>query len=524
MMTQASPQQREHDAWSGLARVAEDLSLNDLLERVVAEACRLCGARVGVIDVVDDRTDRRLGRFAAVGVEQPRSAASGRELLVDLMASRGPYRDGGLAFVGVPLEVEGTRLGNIYLLDKVGDAGFDFDDEALVGSFAFAAGALVSAALMRERARRDVRWLQATADIATTLLGPISYETAWQLIVDRARDVSGAGCAMLLLPREDGGLYVEAVAGVDAGGLLGSKVARVETLVGEVARTGEVVVVPRTDLDRRYTHFLTPGWPRLDAAQLLPMPNGDDQGVLVVGWADDHPDERDLDPELPQRFVDQAALVLQMAHIKDGQRRLAVLEDRDRISRDLHDVVIQRLYAVGLGLEQAIATSRDQRVLTAVSTAVDGIDDTILDLRRTIFGLTHGDSDSPDVRTVLQRLVDEASHLLRFQPRLTISGPVATQVSGEVRQNLIAVAGEILSNVVQHAQATAVTMDIAADADFVTLTVMDNGRGYDTEDDAQGNGLRNIGRRAELLGGMADLRSEPGQGTTIVWKVPGGGA
>lgn len=530
--TQVSTQQRRRDAWFGLADVSRDLSLDGLLERLVREAGRLCGARSGILDVVDGRADRRLGRFAAFGLADGLTeSVAGREVLVGLIdQAKAPL--GSLAFIGVPVKLEGRTFGNLYLFDHTTGRGFGADDEDVAEAFATSAGLMIGAALLHEKSVRDRRWLDASAEIATTLLGPVSQEAAWQLVVDRAREVATATCAMLLLPEGDGHLVVAAVSGTDPTGVLGEVVPISGTLIGRPARTGHSVVVPRTELDRRYDPKLTPGWPSLRVVQMLPIHDrsvgGDpvagtgSTGTLVVGWAGSRAvDSWELDPELPERFADQSAQVLQLAQAQGDSRRRAVVEDRGRISRDLHDVVIQRLFAIGMSLDQTARNSDDSHLADTLSTAIDGIDETIADLRRTISGLEHDDADSPDVPAVLTRMAADAGELLGFQPTVTFSGPVTTQVSGTIREHVVAVAGEMLSNIVQHAEARSVTLDVTV-GDDVVLTVTDDGVGLDPSTGRDGgNGMRNMRRRAELLGGTCEARSEPGHGATIIWSVPG---
>jgi signal transduction histidine kinase len=526
--TKVTTQQRRRDAWFGLADVSRDLSVDGLIERLVREAGRLCDARRGILDVVDGRADRRLGRFASFGVaSDPAGSIVGREELVDLVEhAHAPV--GSLPFLGAPVRVDGRVFGNLYLFDHASGTGFTPDDEEVAEAFATSAGLMISTALLHEKSVRDRRWLDASAEIATTLLGPVSHESAWQLVVDRARAVAAASCAILLLPDEDReSLTVAAVSGVEPTGLLGEVVPLAGTLVGRPARTGHAVVVPRTELDRRYDPLVTPGWPALRTVQMLPVHDGSGAdaagfGTLVFGWAGSRlVDSWELDPELPARFAEQAAQVLQAARDQGVRRQLAVVEDRGRISRDLHDVVIQRLFAIGMTLDQAARTSDDPQVSEVLSTAIDGIDETIADLRRTISGLEHDDADSPDVPAVLSRMADDAAELLGFRPSVIFSGPVTTQVSGTIREHVVAVAGEMLSNIVQHAEATEVSIDVTV-GDDVTLTIVDDGRGFDPAVGRDGgNGMRNMRRRAELLGGTCEVESAPNRGATITWTVPG---
>ena len=220
---------------------------------------------------------------------------------------------------------------------------------------------------------------------------------------------------------------------------------------------------------------------------------------------------------MPASFAEQAALALQVARARGDQQRLAVFEDRDRIGRDLHDLVIQRLFAVGLSLQGAgrrVVGPRGRR--PGSSQAVDDLDDTIKDIRRTIFALgSMGESE--DIQTEMTQLVDRAAATLKFRPVLQFEGPVRSLVSADVAPDLLAVLGEALSNASRHAEATRIEVLLAV-GDEINLTVIDDGRGI-AEHVAE-SGLGNMRERAHKHGGKLAVLSAPGEGTTITWIVP----
>lgn len=524
-------ERRRRESWFALADVSRDLSIDGLLDRLVTEACRVGGAGRGVLDVIDSGADQRLARFASHGLTAPATTAQGdeervgREALVDLVEqATAPL--GTLAYIGVPIRVDGASFANLYLFDQVDGLGFVAADEDIVGAFASSAGLMISTSLVQHKSARDREWLDASAEIATTLLGSVSPTYAGQLVVDQAREVASATCAILLLPRGDGDLVVEAVSGIDPDGVLDAVVPVLGTLVGRPSRTGRAVVVPHTELDRRYDPSVTPGWPALRTVQMLPVRDRmhPDEvahtGTLVVGWASSRSlDAWDLDPELPERFAEQAAQVLHLARAAGDSSRLAVAEDRGRISRDLHDIVIQRLFAIGMNLDQTARSNQDPHVVESLTAAVDGIDETIADLRRTIAGLER-DDHGPDVVAQVTHMAADAGVLMDLEPTVTFSGAIATQISGTVREHVIAVTGEMLSNIVKHSGAQHVAIHLSVDDDVV-LIVNDDGQGMSADDEFDGgNGMRNMKRRAELLGGQCASHSSPGEGTTITWRVP----
>jgi signal transduction histidine kinase len=260
-------------------------------------------------------------------------------------------------------------------------------------------------------------------------------------------------------------------------------------------------------------------WPQLRSLALLPLGSGDAvAGLLLIGWAARSEESfRDTDVALPASFASQAALALQVAQAQEDRGRLAVFMDRDRIGRDLHDLVIQRLFAVGLGLQGTARFSDRPEVAERLEQAVDDIDATIKDIRRTIFELS-APAGSGDIRSALGAEVAAAAPSLGFTPRLQTSGPVETAVGPDLRPHVLAVLRETLSNVSRHARATQaeVALDVGTD---VVLTVTDDGVGL--PDGGRRSGLRNLLERAETCGGSFEVRrAGPEGGTVAIWRVP----
>jgi signal transduction histidine kinase len=260
------------------------------------------------------------------------------------------------------------------------------------------------------------------------------------------------------------------------------------------------------------------GWPELGPTVVVPLRSSEQvDGALALSWRRERADDfYALDPALPASFAEHAALALQIVHAREDRQRLAVLEDRDRIGRELHDVVIQRLFAVGLGLQSTSRVSDRPEVADRLEQAVDDLDATIRDIRRSIFALATTDS-SHDIQAEVTRLVDRAAGTLKFRPTLTFEGPVRTLVSGDLAPDVLAVLGEALSNASRHAQAQHVDVRVAA-GDDVVLRVADDGRGID--DRLHESGLRNMRERAERRGGSLVVETAPGEGTALTWSVP----
>lgn len=500
-----------------VAALASDLSLDGLLGRVLRHAGGLVGAEAGFLRVLDPRSERRIGSFAAYGMsgvddlEHP-----GPQLVDDLLA-----RTDGTDVLEVPIRIHDVEFGRMHLISRPGGSGFTRDDEQLAVALASAAGVVIENARLYEEGERQRLWLEAGAEITAALLAPMSRPAAYQMVADRARDVAAADFVAMLMPAGEAALIVEAVSGLPAEGVLGELVDITHSVAGDAARQGRTIVVPDTELEPRYEPHKTPSWPDLGSLMVLPLRGDEGAGALIVGWLRGHQTDRwSLDAIVPQRFADQAALVLQVARAQEDQARLAVFEDRDRIGRDLHDLVIQRLFGIGLLLDNTTKLLGSPSAVERVASAIDDIDETIKDIRRTIFAL----SPSPgadDLRTQIETAVRHAGRLLGFKPQLRLVGPVDSAVSNMVREHLMAVIAEILSNIVRHAEATQVLLELDV-SDGVDLRVSDNGRGVGAGED--GSGLRNIRQRAQLLRGSCAVESQPGGGMIVRWQVPAGAA
>jgi signal transduction histidine kinase len=301
------------------------------------------------------------------------------------------------------------------------------------------------------------------------------------------------------------------------------------TLAGLVISTGEPLVVDDVASDDRLAEDLVErqGWPMMGPAIVVPLRTSSGiQGALTLAWSREKlRNFHEVDVRLPQGFAEQAALALEVDQARVDQGRLAVFEDRDRIGRDLHDLVIQRLFAIGLNLENTARMLGEQPQLAGrVSTAVDDLDSTIKDIRRSIFALgasqaSEASGASDDVRRTVTDLVDRAARALKFRPTLQFLGPVNAAVTPSVSPHLSAVLGEALSNVVRHADADEVRVVLdAGHGETVCLTVQDNGQGIPVG--VARSGLTNMDQRARALGGTCTVESAPGAGTTVLWTVP----
>ncbi|MEU8157537.1 GAF domain-containing protein [Micromonospora sp. NPDC048986] len=515
--------------------IGTNLDLRTTLQRIVQAACELVGARYGALGVVGP--DRLLHDFIVHGVtpeqhEQIGDLPHGRGVLGLLIDDPRPLRMPDItqhprsfgfpanhppmhSFLGVPVLIRDQIFGNLYLAEKQGGAEFTEDDEEIVVALAAAAGVAIENARLYALAHRRERWLAATAEITTVLLGEVRRTDALALVARRAREVAEAELALVLLYDSDTDQFsVEVVDGADgqAIALVGAVLPAVDTSFGAAVAEG------RHDQVDDLAHAAP--WPALlhtGPAMISPLATAETlHGVLIVA----HRPERgggasEEDLTLLGSFAGQAALAMERARGQEERELLVVLEDRERIARDLHDVVIQRLFATGLQLQSAAPMARPE-LAKRINAAVDDLDATIRDIRRTIFELRT--PMTSELRTEIRAAIEVAAEALGFTPHLELSGPVDSAVPDAVRPDLTAVLREALSNVVRHAQCTRVDVVVRVDAGQVTVTVTDNGVGCDPA--AARGGLVNLRERASRLDGTFTIAPAEPQGTEVRWAVP----
>ncbi|BCJ48929.1 histidine kinase [Actinoplanes sp. NBRC 14428] len=504
--------------------ISTDLDLRSTLQRIVQAACNLVGARYGALGVLGpDR--RELSDFITHGIDPELHARigdlpHGRGVLGLLITDPHPVRLPDItrhprsygfppnhppmhSFLGVPVRTRDQIFGNLYLAEKQGAPEFTDDDEEIVVALAAAAGVAIDNARLFTLAQRRERWLSAAAEITSVLLGTVNRTEALRLIARRAREISNAELVLVLLHDEDTARYsIEVADGADA--MVGRMLSvDVDALATEGTSLGDIADWPGP----------VPDGPAMAA----PLANADmPQGVLIVAGAEAG---REDDAALLSSFAGQATLALERARAQEERELLVVLEDRERIARDLHDVVIQRLFATGMQLQGVAPHALRPDTAKKISAAVDDLDATIRDIRRSIFELRA--PVGPSLRTELRDAVEAATDALGFRPSLDVSGPVDSAVPDDVVPELLAVLREALSNVARHANASGVRVSVRAADGEVVIRVEDDGVGTDPA--AARGGLVNMGERARDLGGVFEVTPGPAGGTIVSWRVPLGG-
>ncbi len=513
--------------------ISSDLDLRTTLSGIVVSACQVADARYGALGIIGP--DRSLVEFITDGMtvtehQNIGDLPTGRGVLGLLIDDPRPVRLDDISehprslgfpaghpvmrsFLGVPVRIRDQVYGNLYLAEKRGAGQFSAEDEEIVIALAAAAGIAIDNARLYAASGRRQRWLEATADITSNLVGQVDRADVLRLVADHARDVAEAAfVAILLYDEMTGELRVEVTA-PHVPDLDRIAIPLIGTPFEKIIAGGRHILVD--DLNA------AAAWPApvpAGPALLAPLAmTGSVQGVLVVGLAADGIGfDADTDINMITTFAAQAALALERARAQEERELLMVLADRERIARDLHDVVIQRLFATGLGLQGLTRMTRRDDVRDRLDQAIDELDATIRDIRTAIFGLHRPAAAS--VRAALKTAIDDSAQTLGFTPKLTVTGPIDLGISDPLRSDLLAVVGEALSNVVKHARASTVAIDVSIASGRLTLRVADDGVGMHQA--GVGHGMVNLRRRAEDRGGEFTVANALPRGTVVTWTVP----
>ena len=378
-------------------------------------------------------------------------------------------------------------------------------------------GAFVRDATERRRNEDVLRYVN---EISRHLLASEPTLDTLRLIARRARNLVGATAAWVVVPKGDDRLRVEAADGDTTGELVGSYLSATESLSARTMAEGSPLWID--DLSAHEAVVQAGRELGLGPGLYLPMlANEVVVGVLVVARASD---EEPFDPAEAQAlevFASAASIVLSLGRAREELEMLRIVSEHERIARDLHDSVIQRLFAVGMSL-QGLLRLADGVLSERIDEAVDSIDDVIREIRQTIFELNtpRGSADDGDsIRRQLRDLVAGLTGQLGFEPRLAFRGDIETAVGHELAPHLLAVVREGLSNVARHAAASAADVVLVVENGAVELTVADNGNGL-PDGPAAGQGFANLRTRAEKFGGSFDVSPRRPSGTLLVWSVP----
>jgi signal transduction histidine kinase len=530
---------RVHALLDAVVSIGSDLDLATMLRRLVGAATTLVDASYGALGVIGD--DGGLMEFIPVGLSDEEIARiehwpHGLGLLGLLIKEPQTLRLADISehpdsfgfpaghppmgsFLGVPIRVRDEVFGNLYLTEKRGGADFDAEDEIVVAALATAAGVAIENARLYEEGRRRERWLEASSEITRTLLLGTDRREVLDLVAREARDLAGATTGVIVLPGPEAGeLIVEAADGALTEDVRGRRVPLAGTLAGAVFDSGEPMAIADVSKESGTTLPVLGGLP-VGPVLIVPLGGqGRVRGVLEVANRAGAPAFDEATQRMVHSFAGQAAVALELAERRSDTERLVVLEDRDRIAKDLHDLVIQRLFATAMTLMSAQRLIVKPEAGQRVQRAIDDLDETIRQIRSTIFALQQPPSDSaPSLRARILSTVDAAAETLGFTPRVSLEGLIDITVPGAVGEQALAVLREGLSNVARHARATRVDVLIEVKDDLL-VRIRDDGIGV--EPGGRRSGLKNLADRAAALGGGFEIgRGDPG-GTLLDWWVP----
>ncbi|WP_405953750.1 GAF domain-containing protein [Streptomyces phaeochromogenes] len=540
-------QDRVHSLLEAVLSVGRELDLPQVLRRIVEAAVVLVDAEYGALGVIGD--DSRLSEFLTVGIGEERreeigELPSGHGILGELIRHPEPLRLPELSehpasygfpdhhppmhsFLGVPIRVREKVFGNIYLTEKRGAAEFGAEDESVLSTLAVAAGVAIENARLYEETRLSERWMRASGEVTSALLSGTSGAEVLELIVEQAREIASADVGMIaeyMIGAEE--LRPVLAFGADSEQRSGLVLSAQDGFVAAALTTAEPVVSADIERDAR-TGEGESQWAGLGPVVAVPLgAGGKARGVLLLGRLAGRTPFSGADSGPLLGFAGQAALALELDERRRDAEQLALLQDRDRIARDLHDLAIQRLFAAGMTLQSAQRFVDHPEAVERLSRTVDDLDDTIKIIRSTIFGLrAHGGGakEGGGLRGRVSEAVKVSATSFGFAPALRVEGLVDTDVPGEVADHALAVLGEALSNAVRHSGAHSVDVHLQCARGELALTVTDDGCGV--PDGVARSGLKNLEDRARALGGTLTLGERPqGGGTRLVWRVPTGSA
>ncbi|MGW4561145.1 sensor histidine kinase [Streptomyces sp. NPDC004561] len=535
-------QDRVHSLLEAVLSVGRELDLEQVLRSIVESAAVLVDADYAALGVIGS-DGRSLSAFHTVGVSEKQIADIGHcpaghgilgeviqhpeplrlEKLSQHPASYGfpPHHPPMNSFLGVPIRVRDRVFGNLYLTEKRSGRQFDEDDESVLCTLAVAAGVAIDNARLYEQSRLRERRLLANAEISHSLMSGSARTVALKLIAERARELMGAALAAVAMPMNGSeSLTVEIAVGMDADAHRGLVLPLSGTLMGMAFSAAAPVASDDATEDDR----ISPEPPRFEGlgpAVAVPIGSGQGgvRGVVLVAREMGRPMFSGKETEMLQGFAAQAAIAMELAERRRDAEQIAVLQDRDRIARDLHDLAIQRLFATGMTLQSAGRFIEHPEAAERVLRAVDDLDETIKIIRSAIFGLRSRPGGAGDgLRARVVRVVGEEIPVLGFAPSVRMEGLLDTDVPREIADHIVAVLSEALTNIARHAHADRAQVVLTTDGHEVFLTVSDNGVGIPS--DGRRSGLRNMAERAKQSGGRMEVSGLDGGGATLCWQVP----
>ena len=512
------------------ALVAGELSVPLVLRQLVGAARDLLGARYAALGVLG--RDGGLEQFVHAGMDDELvtrigDLPKGRGVLGLLISEPVPIRLADLSahpasagfppghppmtgFLGVPVRIGEEVFGNLYLTERSGGGEFTAEDEELAIALAAAAGAAIANARRFTESEQRRRWLDASSDLVPLLL---SGQTAQQhaLIAQHAAAAAAADFAALAVPFGADEVIVTGVTGAVTARMMNRTAPLADSLTGRAIRTGKPLLVTG---DRRKAAATELG---ADIGPLIvvPLAAGEQvRGALMLGRLAVRPGFTVTDLDMAASFAGHAAVAMELARARADQITLAQAEDHDRIAGDLHDHVIQELFALGMRLQGHAARS-DPAAANRVNDYVDTLDEVITKIRTSIFGLHQPRQAPAGLPARLLEIIEEHAPQLGFTVGISFAGPLDPGPDEALARDILAVTREALSNCARHAHATVADVSLVLRDGLITLDITDNGRGLGMP--ARSSGLANMRRRAERSGGTFQLTTPASGGTRLTW-------
>lgn len=514
--------------------ITQELDLATVLRRIVEVAVELVGAEFGALGVISPHGG--LEEFIHVGmlpadVKATGHLPQGHGLLGALIEDPRPIRLSHLendprsagfsaghpamdSFVGVPVRVRDAVYGNLYLTNQAAGR-FSSEDEQLITALATTAGFAIENARLFAETRRRTAWSAASAEITAAMLGAQTSDSI-TLLASRVLELADADFVRVVLPTEDRDtLIVGTASGLDSESIQGQRFPRQGSLCGSVLEAQQPRLINEEDTPRLTLGIREIGGPTM-AIPLLA--SGRELGVLAVSRLPGRNRFTPADLEMAADLAGQASVAMELATARVDQQRMLLLEDRGRIARDLHDHVIQQLFATGLELQAIAGTLSPSRSAERIEASVGNLDTAILQIRTVIFSLCGAkNGTAAQVRHRIMEVVNDLAAGLIQTPQVVFTGPVDLVITGALADDVVAVVREALSNVVRHADARHVSVSVAVDDGRIEILVIDDGVGPRAEN--RRSGLTNLAERAGGHGGSFALTSIGGL-TNACWSVP----
>ncbi|HKC20341.1 MAG TPA: GAF domain-containing protein [Candidatus Dormibacteraeota bacterium] len=520
--------------------LASELSLPIVLQRIVDLAVDVTDARYGALGVIGE--GGVLVEFVTTGIPAKQRKAigplpTGRGVLGQLIHDPKPLRLSNIAdhphsvgfpanhppmhsFLGAPVQAMGRVFGNIYLTEKRTANEFSTDDQEALTVLATQAGVAIANATLYDDIRSRERWLGALRDITDMVLAGTSESVLLESIAEHARALAAADAATIITATETPGqLAVAAAAGARASEVRGHTLPVEGSISGAVMTTGTAMAFDDVSTDSRaYQPIVRLG--KYGPAYFGPLrvPNGVNGTLMVANLKGGVRFDEDKIRRVAT-FADQASIAIQYRRAQAELHRLGLMEERERIAKELHDGIIQSLFAVGMNLQGTAMMANAPETTKRIEGAVEELDRVIRDLRNYIFGLRPGILADRQLDQALRQLGEEVQGRSSVKVEVDVDAGLAAALSGR-SADIVQVCREALSNIARHSGASAAKLVLSRQGGNALLLIEDDGAGFDPSANTVGTGIGNMRERAASLEGTMDVSSRRGAGTRIRITFP----